>query len=84
MFSGTHHSGPASELEPASVVAQTAAGAEAWRQRIAKIQEAQKRLLSALQSNQMPLSQVAADLARLETDLAEAQRGLKQVTATQG
>lgn len=80
MPSGTHHPGPSGDVQPASVLAKAAGEAEAWRQRIAKIHEAQQRLLSALQNNQLPLSQVAASLARLEAEMAEAQRGMKEAT----
>ena len=82
MSTGTPHTGPTGKVEPVSVVAQTGTEAEALRQRIARIHQAQQRLLSALQNNQLPLSQVAADLARLEAELAEAQRGMKQATGT--
>jgi hypothetical protein len=82
MFSGAQNSVPLVRGEPKLLVSQQAPGPEALRQRIVKIHEAQKRLLSALQSNQLPLSQVATDLARLEGDLAEAQRELKQVAQT--
>lgn len=54
-------------------------GPEDLRKLIQSIQEAQKRLLSTLHTNQIPLSQVAADLARLETELAEAQGKLSKI-----
>ena len=77
MYDGVQKSEPAGSGPAAPIAALQSAGTEALRQRIDKIHEAQRRVLAALQSNQLPLSQVAAELARLESELAEAQRGLK-------
>jgi hypothetical protein len=77
MVDGVQNSGSVGGVDSAPVAALRAAGSEALHQRIEKIREAQRRLLAALQNNQLPLSQVAAEMARLESDLAEAQRGLK-------
>ncbi|HWV98345.1 MAG TPA: hypothetical protein VNZ64_01510 [Candidatus Acidoferrum sp.] len=84
MFSDAQKSGSVGASEQAPVNTLQMAGSEVLRQRVAKIQDAQKRLLSALQSNQLPLSQVAAEMARLEADLAEAQLGLNQTTGAPG
>ena len=77
MVDGVQHPRSVGGVEPAPVASLQAAGSEALRQRIDKIHEAQKRLRAALQNHQLPLSQVAAEMARLEADLVEAQRGLK-------
>ncbi len=80
MLSGPNKPGPVAAAASSPLAAVQASGAEACRQQILKIQEAQKRLLTGLQTGQLPLSQVAKVMARLEAELAEAQRGLKAVT----
>ena len=77
MVDGVQRSEPVSGGPATPIAALQASGTEALRQRIEKVHEAQRRLLAALQNNQLPLSQVAAEMARLESELTEAQRGLK-------
>ena len=79
MVNGVQQAGPIREVAPTPINAVQPAGSEVLQQRVAKIQDAQKRLLASLQSNQLPLSQVAAEMARLESELVEAQRGLKHL-----
>jgi hypothetical protein len=79
MFDGAQHAAPLRGVAAPPANAAQPAGSEVLQQQVAKIQEAQKRLLASLQNNQLPLSQVAAEMARLESELVQAQRGLKHL-----
>ena len=80
MFDGVQHATPIGGVAPPPIGPVPPPKAEVLQQRVTKIQDAQKRLLACLQNNELPLSQVAAEMARLETELAEAQRGLKHLS----
>ena len=79
MVDSVQHVAPVRGAVPAPIDAVPPANSEVLQQRVAKIQDAQKRLLASLQNNQLPLSQVAAEMARLESEMVEAQRGLKHL-----